>query len=244
MKTFSETISRISALLMCALSLFISLTSESEAVVVPADSIRSAVLCALKRAAEREGLEIEAAVPYAINVLVKGMDDAVIRPVVPMDKISNRRVPVKVEFLGKDGKVARWVNIFAHIKSYATLAVTTVDLRRGDPIDRGSVIFKNIDVSGVKEYYDSFVDISNMQAKRSIRAGTILTAKNVEPVPIISRGDMVTIRANVGNIMVSTQGKAGQDGGLNESIRVYSETTKKTIIGTVIDKRTVLISDR
>ena len=99
MKTFHEMILRISVFLVCVLSLFLVTISDSGAVVVAADSIRSAVQNALNQAIEREGLEIETSVPFINNVLVKGVEDAVIRPVLPIDKINKSRVPVKVELL-------------------------------------------------------------------------------------------------------------------------------------------------
>ncbi len=98
-----------------------------------------------------------------------------------------------------------------------------------------------MNIAGYRDYFVSLSELEGMQAKRRLKAGTVLTGKYVEPIPVIRRGDRVLMKARIGNVEITAEGTARENGGLNERIRVYNETTRKTIICTVINSRTVQI---
>jgi len=211
--------------------------------IVSADSIRAAVKSAVEQAAGNEGLDIDVSVPYIVNVMVNDVDFPRMRIIVPSLASPKSRIPVKVEFRDSTGEIVRKITCITRIKSFARVAVAGVDIKRGDPIDINDVVMKNIDITGKKNFYNSISELEGMQAKRTIKEGTILTANNIEGVPVIQKGDKVIIKVQVGSVVVHTEGTAREDGGLNENIRVYSRMTKKTLQCTVMNEQTVHVNN-
>lgn len=242
MKEHTTSILRKSAILFCAVILLPGPAKKSHAVVVRAEIIRAAVVDTLNAQAERNGLNIEVSVPSISNVIVNDVGIPRLRVIIPSLKKVNSSLRAKVEFIDGEGETARQITVFARIKSFATVVVTTAELSRGDAIGQEDVALKKMNVNRYKDYFVSLSELAGKQAKRKIKAGTVLTGKNVEPVPVIKRGDRVVMKAFIGNVVITAEGTARENGGLNESIRVYNDTTRKTIICTVVDSRTVLVS--
>ena len=242
MKEHTTSILRESAILFCAVILLLGQAKKSSAVVVRADIIRAAVVDTLNAQAERNGLDIEVSVPSVSNVIVNDVGIPRLRVIIPSPKKVSSSVRAKVEFIDGEGETARQITVFARIKSFAAVAITTGDISRGDTIGQDDVALRKMNVSGYKDYFVSLSELAGKQAKRKIKAGTVLTGKNVEPIPVIRRGDRVVMKAFIGNVVITAKGTARENGGLNESIRIYNDTTRKTIICTVIDSRTVLVS--
>ncbi len=175
--------------------------------------------------------------------MVNDVDFARMKIIVPSLVSLKSRIPVKVEFRDSTEKVVRKITCITRIKSFARVAVAGVNFKRRDPIDINDVVMKNLDITGKKNFYDSISELEGMQAKRTIKKGTILTANNVEGIPVIRRGDKVIIKVQVGSVVVHTEGTAREDGGLNENIRVYNRMAKKTLHCTVINEQTVHIKN-
>jgi len=208
------------------------------------DSIRTEVINALYTAAGQNGLDIEVSVPYVSHIYLKSVDKPVMSVKVPSGDLYKRSVLVKVEFIGAGGEVIRRMNVVAHVKTYATVAVAAVDVERGKALSLGDVVMKRTHITGISTYFVSPADVEGMRAKRKLKKGDVITKTSIEFIPLINRGDKVTVKACIGNITIKSVGQAREDGGLNETIRVYNKDTKKTIYGIVIDPRTVLIGSK
>jgi len=231
---------KFSIITSCTLLLWAVSSITAMGSVVSADSIRAAIKSAVEQAADKQGLDVDVSVPYAVNVMVNDVDFSGMKIIVPSLESLKSRIPVKVEFRDSTEEVVRKITCITRIKSFARVAVAG---KRKDPIDIDDVVLKNIDITGKKNFYNSISELAGMQAKRTIKKGTILTANNVEGVPVIRRGDKVIIKAQVGSVVVQTEGTAREDGGLNEKIRVYNRMAKKTLHCTVINEQTVHIKN-
>ncbi|MCS7033964.1 MAG: flagellar basal body P-ring formation chaperone FlgA [Phycisphaerae bacterium] len=65
------------------------------------------------------------------------------------------------------------------------------------------------------------------QASRDIKAGTPLTARLVDPLPLVRAGQFVTVTLSQGNIQIKTVAKALEGGAFGQTIRVKNETTRQ-----------------
>jgi len=231
-----------SMLTMLLAAVALSSTRESAAGVVPADSIRAAVIDTLTAHAERMGARVDVAVLAVANVLVRGVESPRIRVggPVPAEGVSHTRV--RVALTDSDGKTAREITVTARMKWYARVLTAAVDLKRGDRIEPEDVVMREVNVTGLRGYFTEISELSGLQAGRSMKAGTVLTRRNTGPVPLVRRGDRVTIRARVGNVVITAVGTAREDGAGDECIRVYNVTTKKTLRCRVIDADTVVLA--
>jgi len=184
---------------------------------------------------------IDISVPVVSNTLVRDVENPRIRVHEPELTGLTSNYRFAVDLLDAEGEVARKITVVGRVKQYATVAVAAADIRRGEPIGNGGFVLEETVVTGIDGYFCDAGSLAGRQMKRSVRAGMVLTERNTEPIPIISRGDKIIMKACIGSVLVTAEGVAREDGGLNEIIRVYIQTTKKTIEGRVVDNKTVRI---
>ncbi len=63
-------------------------------------------------------------------------------------------------------------------------------------------------------------------ASRELRAGTLLTSRLVEAMPLVRAGQLVTINVQQGSVQVRTVARAMEPGTLGQTIRVRNEATR------------------
>ena len=85
-------------------------------------------------------------------------------------------------------------------------------------------------------------DFVGLRTTRTILAGTPLSDLNVETVPLVERGDAVTLLVRTGNVVVTAQGIARQSGGLGDLIEVENALSKQKVLGEIIDANTVEVN--
>ncbi len=69
----------------------------------------------------------------------------------------------------------------------------------------------------------------------NLRSGAVLFARNLKKMPLIERGDLVTIRASTKNLQVSVQGEARNQGAKDDTVRVKNLMSRKIIIARVVE---------
>jgi flagella basal body P-ring formation protein FlgA len=81
--------------------------------------------------------------------------------------------------------------------------------------------------------------VEGKQTKREISAGAILTPSFIQEETLIKRGDLVTMVAKYGGIVVTGTGKARGEGSLGDVIVVENPDSKKRFEGEIIGERMV-----
>jgi flagella basal body P-ring formation protein FlgA len=81
-----------------------------------------------------------------------------------------------------------------------------------------------------------------LATRHRLKPGEIILPGDLTQQDIIERGDLITIVAESGQIKVSAPGQAKRSGSAGESIAVLNLTSKKVIMGTVLDEQTVLVN--
>jgi len=228
-------------MILLILVLTFAVISDSHAEIVQADAIREAVIDTLESVASRCDLNVEVDVPAAANIFIRGLDNAAILVHEPSGDLFGTRCRVPVDFIDINGEVVRSITVSARIKRFETVAVLTVDKRRGDPIREGDYVLEERNVTSVSGYFTDSVALNGIQMKRNVKGGNVLTEGNTEPIPLVKRGEKVVLKATVGSVVIVAEGIARENGILDEYIRVYNETTRKTLEGRVIDAQTVRI---
>lgn len=85
-------------------------------------------------------------------------------------------------------------------------------------VDLMPVTFTRLDDLGL----DDATLVLGQRAKRFVPAGTRIDLESLEPVPLVLRGQLITLTSEVGGVRVVTTGKAGANGVRGETIRVRS----------------------
>ncbi|MFZ2314648.1 MAG: flagellar basal body P-ring formation chaperone FlgA [Gammaproteobacteria bacterium] len=83
-------------------------------------------------------------------------------------------------------------------------------------------------------YFKDKADVINNVTTILIPAGNVLSKKEVTAPIIVHRNQVVSLVSGSGTIMVSMQGIAKSDGGLNSMVQVYNPISKKTVDALII----------
>lgn len=119
------------------------------------------------------------------------------------------------------------------------------------PINQGATI-RSSDVSLTPQRFTRLGDLGltdpgevvGLRAKRFLRPGEALSARDCERIPLVRRGQFVEVYARVGAITVKTAAKAGGDGGYGESIALHLQGRRREQLrGRIIGPRRVLLDD-
>ena len=84
-------------------------------------------------------------------------------------------------------------------------------------------------------------DVIGKHARRSLAGNTPLSTQDVTAVPVVHRGDIVSIVLESPLIKVSTPGEALEAGKPGDTIRVKNTSSNREVRAQVIDKQTVRI---
>ncbi len=141
------------------------------------------------------------------------------------------------------GGVVRHLRVNATIDRRRPVWVAAHDLRRGTVVEADSLRQEYLPWGTMAR--DSVVrlaDAVGMQLSRSVRAGDVVRASQLKPVPVVRRGDRVTLVAHRGPLLVRARGVVREAGGHHARVRVANATSGKVVMGTVIDSATVEVA--
>jgi len=228
------------AVTLIVVLVFLMAVKEIYAAVVPSEKIESAVVQYILKISEGKDIEFEVSIPNIFDVEVEGIYEPDIKVSHDPKRELRRSLPIDVEIKNDKGDVVKKVRLVARLKSFAVAAVLNDDVVRGEPIDASKVVMKKVNVTSIKDFYKSPSEINRIQAKRNMKAGTVLTKLNVNPIYLIKRGDKVNIEVCEGDFSVHVSGTARENGIKGEYINVYVDMTKTTISCKILDSKTVI----
>ncbi len=219
--------------------LFMS-ANELYAAVIQAGEIKSTIEQYIVELYKKEGVEIEVSVPRMYDVDIGNASSTDLHVFHDVEKIFGRRLPLIVEIKNDRGIVIKQIKVTARLKYFANAAVINCEIRRGEPIRISDVDVKKVEITGLKNFYTSPAELNCMQAKKNIRAGTVMTSSNVRSAYIIKRGDKVNVQVHGGNILIEAKGTARGNGAKGEYINIFVDMTKTTITCKIVDSKTVI----
>ncbi|MDX8403846.1 MAG: flagellar basal body P-ring formation chaperone FlgA [Mariprofundaceae bacterium] len=99
---------------------------------------------------------------------------------------------------------------------------------------------KRRDVAGhIGLWWKKVSDLAGMQVTRPMHKGDTVYSVFVKQTPMIKRGDIITIIAQIGGISVHADGKAMKSGGRGDRLLVQNLHSKQMLQATIVDARTV-----
>lgn len=135
------------------------------------------------------------------------------------------------------------IHVAAHIDGQINVLVAR------HPIPRGTLI-QNIDLEFINKkysqlnrgYYSSARLLENMEAKRTIKMGQIITASLLKAQKLVLRGQHITIVAENAGLNLRVKGKALMDGQQGQTIKVTNLSSKKLIYARVVSAGIVKVN--
>lgn len=148
-------------------------------------------------------------------------------------------VGLRVEVL-ENGRVVQTVPVAAEVALLRRVVVA----RR--PINRGMTIAEKDVALAIRRFTDaegigatSLAPLIGQQARRFIDQGEMLAARDVQPVPLVKRGQLVTVYHRQSGIMIKTVGKALEGGSYGDVIPVKNESSRRSFDAMITGPQTV-----
>jgi flagellar basal body P-ring formation protein FlgA len=128
-----------------------------------------------------------------------------------------------------DGHVRKNIAILGHIEALAPVAVAVSSIRKGDTLTSELVQVSTKDIAESSSPCLNPRDIIGKKANRAIKEGSVIDRAWLDFPPMITRGQIVKIILNEGDLHLATTGTANMNGTKGQVIRVQNNTSKKFI---------------
>lgn len=140
-------------------------------------------------------------------------------------------------------RVIRNIPVRVEVEALADMVVTLRQIEHGAGITSADVVLQKREITYNSHLAARSVDaVIGKKARITIRANQPVRADQVEKVPLVKSGQIVTIIAENGVIKISVSGKAHSSGAEGDIIRVQNLTSLKEIPAKVIDASTVQVA--
>jgi flagella basal body P-ring formation protein FlgA len=151
-------------------------------------------------------------------------------------------VSCAVEIL-REGRSLQTVHVLANVLLVRSVAVAARPINRGriisaEDIHMSERRFSRLDQIGETDSRR----LAGQEAVRFIERGELISLRDVKPVPLVRRNDLVTVWNRSGAVVVRTVGKALGTGALGQEIEVKSERSGKKYLARVTGVRTVEVN--
>jgi len=141
-----------------------------------------------------------------------------------------------------DGRLVRVLPIRTIVDIYHPAVTVVKAIGKGEKFNRANVALVRTPSSKiVKGCFRHLDPILGRSAAMPLPPGTVLRVTDIYDPPVIRHGDVVQGVVEKGNIELSVQVRAIEDGKAGDSIRVENTDSRKVLHGKVLDEKTVLL---
>lgn len=133
--------------------------------------------------------------------------------------------------------------IAAHIDGKISVLVTRHPIPQRSLIQKEDLQFSTRLYSQLNHgYFVSANRLNNMETRRSIKTGQVITPNLVKAQKLVIRGQDITIIAQRGSLKLRVKGKALMDGQRGQTIKVKNLSSKKMLYARVVSTGTVKVN--
>lgn len=140
-------------------------------------------------------------------------------------------------------KVLRNIPVRVDVEALADTVVTLQQINYGELISAADVVLQKREITHNSHLAARTIDeVVGKKSRTTLRANQPVRADQVERVPLIKSGQIVTIVAENDVMKISVSGKARSSGAEGDMIRVQNLTSLKEMPARVIDASTVQVA--
>ncbi len=148
-------------------------------------------------------------------------------------------VSVELEVRVRD-RIERRISISFAVRTHATVLVAARQLDQHAAVTPTDVREERLETTLFKaDFLADPANVTTMRTRRMIAKGAVLYPDLFEPYPMVTHGDVVTLRVRRGAVLLSTQAVAKEDGWKGELITVQKLGTHERIRARVENATTV-----
>lgn len=153
----------------------------------------------------------------------EGWGNANLALIVRVDDRVERNIPVKVE-----------------VEALADVVVAVRPLERGEVIGNGDIAVQKRDLAKTQgKACRSASEAMGKRVRTAIRANNPVRADNLERVPLVKSGQLVTIIVENDSLRITAAGKARGSGAEGDTVMVQNLSSQKEVAARVVDAATV-----
>jgi len=143
-------------------------------------------------------------------------------------------VVVRLDFWNGERRVGQTA-VTVHVRVYDDVVVAARGVERHAVIEREAMKLERRDVRAEsQQHYTSMRDLLGQRAVRTVRVGEVLDANSVETVPVVRKGDSVTLRVDSSGVTVSVTGTALENGSVGREITVRNDRSGRRMQAVVL----------
>lgn len=102
---------------------------------------------------------------------------------------------------------------------------------------RAAAIISETDLSlkpgQVANAYDRITDVVGQEARTTLYAGRPIRLDDIGPPALVERNQIVSIRYEANGLVITTEGRSLQRGGIGDRIRIMNLSSRATLFGQV-----------
>lgn len=212
---------------------------EVETETVRGETLQQHALKALRDATAGLDVAISTPTPTPDVVVPRADRRFELRPNVDVQALRSgaQNVPVQVWI---DGAPYQTVQAPVMIELYQKVPVVVVDVARGDALSNSVIELERRRVESTLSGNPlTWAAVPGAVALRDLRAGTIVTDRDVQRAQLVKRGDVVQILVKKGAITARSTAIAAQDGFLGDRVRVTTADTRRELTAVVTGRASV-----
>jgi len=162
---------------------------------------------------------------------------------VPHGELEHKVIPSHDEVIGSlyftvrfrvDGKLAGNVTVRGELEANAPVVVASRELDRGTVLSQDDLEVRESEISRSKKPITSLRKAVGMRLKRSLDSGEILQSQEMERPVLVQRGEVVTMEASKGQLILTAKGVARSRGKKGETIKVRNTGSQREILCKVV----------
>lgn len=116
------------------------------------------------------------------------------------------------------------------ISSVADIVVPTRTIRAATIISEIDVTLKP---GGTPNAFDRLEDVTGQEARTTLYAGRPIRLDDIGPPALIERNQIVSLRFQSKGLVITTEGRSLQRGGIGDRIRIMNLSSRATLFGQI-----------
>jgi flagella basal body P-ring formation protein FlgA len=150
------------------------------------------------------------------------------------------RVSLRIREIAMDGRVVKRSTASIQMDLWKTVPAAARPLNPGEEVGAKDVTFVRKNLAHLRdEIWDG--KPGSWRVKRPIGAGEPFYVANMEPLPLVKRGDIVSLVYQGKHVKLQVPAEAMSDGGYHDSITVRNLQSKVQIHARILDAKTVQV---
>jgi flagella basal body P-ring formation protein FlgA len=134
------------------------------------------------------------------------------------------------------------LTIHADVEAFTEMVVTTRPLQAGTVIEAGDLAIQKREITSANSKFSKNMDEAiGKKLRQTLRENSPLRVDQLEKVPVVRTGQLVTIVAESSSLRISISGRAKGNGAVGDQIMVQNLTSLKDIPAIIVDANTVAV---